>query len=226
METTTEIREPEMGLTFEKVWAMMQETDRRMKETDRQMQETDRRMKETDRQMKEMSDRTERMLQEAAQEIRETARRQKETARQIGALGNRFGELAEHLVAPGIVEKFNALGFHFSAASEMRQIIWDDDRQTAAEFDIMLDNGEASMGVEVKAKPSVGDVEEHVKRLEIFRLHQDKKGDDRKIYGALAGAIMPRSVKSAALKAGLYVITQTGDTVKIDVPEGFKPKVW
>jgi hypothetical protein len=29
-----------------------------------------------------------------------------------------------------------------------------------------------------------------------------------------------------ALKAGIYVITQTGDTVKIDVPDGFIPKAW
>jgi hypothetical protein len=27
------VREPEMGLTFEKVWAMFQETDRKMQET-------------------------------------------------------------------------------------------------------------------------------------------------------------------------------------------------
>jgi hypothetical protein len=33
-------------------------------------------------------------------------------------------------------------------------------------------------------------------------------------------------VKTAALKTGFYVITQTGDTVKIDVPEGFVPKSW
>jgi hypothetical protein len=37
---------------------------------------------------------------------------------------------------------------------------------------------------------------------------------------------MPDKVKTATLKAGLYVIIQTGDTVKIDIPEGFKPKAW
>jgi hypothetical protein len=37
---------------------------------------------------------------------------------------------------------------------------------------------------------------------------------------------MPDSVKIAALDEGMYVITQTGDTVKIDVPEGFVPKTW
>ena len=45
------------ALTFEKVWAMFQETDRRMKETDRRMKETDRRMKETDRQIGKLGNR-------------------------------------------------------------------------------------------------------------------------------------------------------------------------
>jgi hypothetical protein len=38
--TEQTVREPEMGLTFEKVWAMFQETDRKMQETDRKMQKT------------------------------------------------------------------------------------------------------------------------------------------------------------------------------------------
>jgi hypothetical protein len=45
--------EPEMGLTFEKVWAMFQESDRRMQkmaeEADRRQKEVDRRQKEVDR---------------------------------------------------------------------------------------------------------------------------------------------------------------------------------
>jgi hypothetical protein len=69
-------------------------------------------------------------------------------------------------------------------------------------------------------------VDNHVRRLEILRLNKDKKSDKRKIYGALAGAIMPSDVKTAALEAGLYVIVQTGDTVKIDIPKGFAPKAW
>jgi hypothetical protein len=190
---TTQPREPEMGLTFEKVWAMFQESDRRMKA---------------------LSEETDRKIQEVAQ--------------QIGKLGNRFGELAEHLVAPSIVEKFNALGFHFNDISTgLRQIIEDESSgQRIAEFDILLENRDFIIGVEVKSKPSSDDVKDHAQRLKILRLNKDKKGDKRKIYGAMAGAIMPVSVKAAALKAGFYVITQTGDTVKIDIPEGFTPKAW
>jgi hypothetical protein len=100
------------------------------------------------------------------------------------------------------------------------------DRQKIAEFDILLENGESSIGVEVKAKPSCSDVADHVQRLNVLRRNKDKNGAKRKSYGALAGAIMPSDVRTVALKAGFYVIVQTGDTVMIDVPEGFTPKAW
>jgi hypothetical protein len=42
----------------------------------------------------------------------------------------------------------------------------------------------------------------------------------------LAGAIVSEAVRNYALKTGFYVIEQSGDTVKIDVPEGFAPREW
>jgi hypothetical protein len=241
MTTTAQPREPEMGLTFEKVWAMFQESDRRMQEsnqrmrelseeTDRKIQEVAQQIKETDRQMQETAQQikeTDRQMQETDRQMKETAKQMKETDERFGKLGHRFGELAEHLVAPNIIQKFNALGFHFDDISGLRRIIKDEGSgQKIAEFDILLENGDSIVGVEVKSRPSYDDVQNHVRRLEILRLNKDKKGDKRKIHGALAGAIMLDGIKAAILKAGLYVITQTGDTVKIDVPEGFIPKAW
>jgi hypothetical protein len=157
----------------------------------------------------------------------ETNRKMKETNIHIGGLDNRFGELAEHLVAPNIAEKFNALGFHFNYMSaKLREIIQDKNKQRSAEFDILLENKGAVIGVEVKSKPSENDVKSHVRRLKKLRRYKDGVGDKRKIYGALAGAIMLDDVKTAILEAGLYAITQSGDTVKIDVPEGFTPQTW
>jgi hypothetical protein len=261
MTTATQAREPEMGLTFEKVWAMFQESDRRiqklseetaqqMRETDRKMQETDRKMQETDRkiqesaqqmretikeiaqQMQKENEETARHLRETDQKIREvneeTNRKIKETDKHIGDLGNRFGELVEHLVAPNIIQKFNAIGFHFDDISTgLRRIIHDESSgRKVAEFDILLENGDSIVGVEVKSKPSERDVKNHVRRLQILRLNKDKKGDKRKIYGALAGAIMPDDIKAATIEEGLYVICQSGDTVKIDIPDEFTPKAW
>jgi hypothetical protein len=42
----------------------------------------------------------------------------------------------------------------------------------------------------------------------------------------LAGAIFPESVKEAAIDTGLYVIVQSGDTMKIETPAGFTPQAW
>ena len=203
-------------LTFEKVWAMFQETDRKMQETDRKMQETDRKMQETARQM-----------QETDRQMKETDRRMKETDRLIGNLGNRFGELAEHLAAPGIVEKFNKLGFNFTdIAPKGREYNDPKTRQNWAEVDIVLENSEIVIAIEVKAKLTKQDVDDHLDRMEILRNVADSKSDKRKHRGAIAGAIVTGEVRNYAHKSGFYVIEQSGDTMKLDLPEGFTPRDW
>ena len=221
-----ELIQPQMGLNFEQVWAAFmetrqqikeaqQETDRQMKETDRQMKETDRQMKETDRLIRELRDNS----KETDRHMKETDRHMKELQKNMGELGNRFGELAEHLVIPNIVQKFNALNYQFEDTSKERKFFNPATGRLEAEFDILLENGTYSIGVEVKTKPADKDVAEHISRLEFLRRYKDKKGDRREIRGALAGAIMPENVRQAALRAGMYVIEQSGDTVKIEEPK-------
>jgi hypothetical protein len=82
------------------------------------------------------------------------------------------------------------------------------------------------VAVEVKSKPKTTDVDDFVRRLEILRKYKDEAHDKRRIRGAIAGAVFLDEVKSVALKTGFYVIEQTGDTMKINVPEGFKPREW
>ena len=175
-------------LSFEKVWAMFQETDRQMKETDRKMKETD---------------------------------------RKIGKLGNRFGELAEHLVAPGIADKFKSLGFHFTHTSRDLEIEDLETRRTLAEVDILLENGDIVIAVEVKSQLRNEDVDDHVSRMEVLRRTTDsRKNDNRKYRGALATAILTSQTRDYARKAGFYVLEQSGDTMKLDIPEGFVPREW
>ena len=182
------------GLTFEKVWLMFQETDRKMQET--------------------------------RQQIKETAEQMKKTDRRVGELSNRFGELAEHLVAPGIAKKFNELGHHFDGVAPGGYDISDENGEVIAQVDILLENGECLMAVEVKTRPRLQDIEHHIKRLEILRKHRNKKNDVRKIYGAIAGVIYGKAEKKATINAGFYVLEQSGDTMKMDIPENFIPREW
>ena len=90
----------------------------------------------------------------------------------------------------------------------------------------LLENGDTVMVVEVKAKPNQKDVKDHIDRMEILRQRADVRQDKRTFQGAIAGAIMSNEIRKHILKNGFYVIEQTGDTVKINIPEGFKPRQW
>jgi hypothetical protein len=180
MDTVTTDRPPPTGegLTYEKVWAMFQETREQMKETDRK----------------------------------------------IGELSNRFGELAEHLVAPAIHKRFNELGYHFSGVAPGGYEVRDNNGETLTEVDILLENDNYIMAVEVKAKVHINDIKHHIKRLEVLKEHRNKHHDTRKIQGAIAGAIFGNAEKKAVIKAGFFVLEQSGDTVKMEIPEGFVPR--
>jgi len=216
------------GASPQEIWAILREVaeghkeDRlRMQETDRQMQETRLQMQETDRRIQE----TDRIVKETAAKVKETTEQMKITDKKIGELTNRFGELAEHLVAPSIREKFNALGFSFGEVSREKEIV-DAQGNSVAEIDILLENGDTVMVVEVKAKIKQNEVDKHIKRLEILRHRADARNDRRTFMGAIASAIMSKELRAYILKSGFYAIEQTGDTVKISAPEGFKPRTW
>jgi hypothetical protein len=231
-----------MGLDFEKVWAALMELREESKDTDRLIRELREESKDTDRLIRELREEskdtdqrlkdTDQLIRELREESKDTDRRLKETGRlvketskSIGGLNNSFGELAEHLVSPNIKEKFNALGYHFKGIAE-NQRIENEQGHIIAEIDILLENSDYIVAVEVKSKPKNADIDNFVKRLEVLRKYKDENNDKRKIRGAIAGAVFHDQVKTAVLKAGFYVIEQTGDTVKINIPDGFNPKEW
>ena len=158
--------------------------------------------------------------------LQEVGQKQKEVGEQMGYLSNRFGELAEHLVAPGILERFNERGYHFEVMATKGCTLRGEDGKIRAEIDLLLENNDIYMAVEVKAKPKVKHIEEHIKRLEILRDTRRKLKDMRQVEGAIAGAIFGIEEKKATIEAGLYVIEQSGDTMKINVPDGFVPGRW
>jgi hypothetical protein len=230
MAAEIQARQPQMGLTFENVWAMFQETDKKFQETDRKIQAMS---QETDRKIQAMSQETDRKIQETGKQIWETGKQLQETkelikelGRQIGGVHHSFGKMAEYMVAPSIAKRFNERGFHFDEMAQDGVTIWGKDGQILTEIDLLLENRESIVVVEVKAEPKVEDIQHHLKRLAIVRSTRDNKGDSRVIQGAIAGAIFEKSVKKAVLEAGLYVIAQSGETMRLEIPADFKPREW
>jgi hypothetical protein len=171
-------------------------------------------------------------LRETGQSLDKLKERQEKTdrmikriGRQIGDLHHTFGELAEHMVAPNIAARFDQLGYNFDRIATKGMEIAENGK-IKVEVDIFLENGECVMAVEVKSKPKEKDIGHHIRRLEIIREHWDRRNDSRKIQGAIAGVIFTPEVKKAAIDAGLFVLVQSGDTMKLEIPDGFIPQEW
>ncbi|MBF0293741.1 MAG: hypothetical protein HQL96_01015 [Magnetococcales bacterium] len=197
----------------------MRETDRKMQETARQMRETDRKMQETDRQMQE----TDRKMQETDRQMRETDRKMQETDRRLDRLGGRLGEFVEGLVAPACKTLFIQWGIPVHQVS--RRVEADLPGGRHIEIDLFVVNTDAVALVEVKSKLTVDDVREHLERLSVCKEFFPRYADCR-VYGAVAAMVIEENVSRFAIGQGLFVIEQTGDTLRMANAVDFKPRAW
>jgi len=143
----------------------------------------------------------------------------------LGGLSNTFDQVVEHLVIPGIEERLGELGLRFQHISSRRRVK-NESGNTEMEIDVVLENSDTIVAVETKAKPSMDDISEFGEKLARLREILLDAGDSRRILGLIAGAVFGSAQKQAAYEAGLFVIVQAGDTMKMDIPKGFKPKEW
>ena len=220
---TTSIDYPR-GITFEQVWAALMEDRERQKEDRERQKESSAKF---DREMEKRREEFDREMEKLKERLKETERLIKKNGEQIGGLHNSFGELAEHLVAPGIAGRFNELGYHFNIEIPKRFIIKEQGK-TKAEIDILLVNSDVIIAVEVKSRVQAekenNDIDHHIQRLKILRNHWPM--EQRKLLGAIAGAMFEQGAREAALQAGFFVLEQSGDTMRMDLPEGFVPSEW
>jgi hypothetical protein len=156
--------------------------------------------------------------------IEATNKQLKETQRIVGDLGNRFGDIAEHFLIPGLRGKFERFGFSFGQLS--RNIEWENKSHNfSMELDALLENGAQAMVVEVKAKLDKADIDEQISRMEKVRRYADLRGDTRQFYCAMATMAAKKTVIEYALARGFYLIMPSGEDVKVTKPVS-GPGVW
>ena len=233
--TAEQAAEAAKGLNFEKVWAALMETrehmeesykrmEERMQESDKRKVELDMRMEESYKRMEESLIETRRLMQESQNE---SQKKLDALAKNVGDVNNAFGRFTESLFSVGLDTMFDEHGYTFSRQGPHYKFREKGTRRILAEADYFLEDGDYAMVVEVKTELKQADVDDHINRIAVIRRHFDERGDKRLLVGAVAGGIVHKNALDHALKNGLYVITQSGDSaVLAELPEGFKAREW
>jgi hypothetical protein len=150
----------------------------------------------------------------------ETRKAIKDTQKNIGGLNNTLGSLVEHIMTPGLPQKFKEFGFSFNRIITVKYA-----EGVYAEIDGLLENGTQAMVVEVKTTLRQNDIDDHLLRMEKVRKHANEYDDKRQFMGAIAATITDKSTREYALKKGLFVIEPSGEDVKVTKPAA-EPRSW
>jgi hypothetical protein len=209
-------QQPQMGLTFEHVWAALMED----REQQRKTEESLRKLEEAHRKTEEAHRKTEEAINKMAAKV-------DRVSENIGGVNRSMGELIEILIAARLWEKFDAYPYNFQRAYR-RVELFDDNNRKRTDVDILLTNSEYVMAVEVKRDLHRKDeVDDHLKRMELIRQFPPNQCGGKKLLGAMAGGAVDTDVCAYAYSVGLFVLELTGDSVcLVSPPEGFAPRQW
>ena len=199
-------------VTLDDVWRLFKATDERFNATDERIarlnEETNERFKAND--------------EAAIRRHAETEAALRELSRRMGHFSNQVGEFAEELVVPAARRLFAARGIPVHTVARNVQ---GDRNGRATEVDILVVNTDHVVAIEVKTRPRITHVDDHLDRLAMFKEIFPEYGD-RKLLGAIAGILFDENVARYTYQRGLFVLGQSGDAVTILNDGKFQPKVW
>lgn len=92
-------------------------------------------------------------------------------------------------------------------------------------IDVLVVNQDHVLAVEAKSSLSVTDVQEFVEDLSQFKTFFSEYAQEQ-LYGAVAGIGVESGTDRYAYRQGLFVLTQSGESIDILNDEGFEPRAW
>ena len=198
------------------------EAERRNVEAERRSAEADRRNAEADRRNAEAEQRNaeaDRRSAEADRTMEELKKQVQATTEAVNNLTTRWGRFVEEMVEPAVVQLFQERGIDVTQTMSRLK----SKRPGAAmEIDILAVNGSELVAVECKSRLSKDDVDDFLDRLQRFKLAFPQFRDFQ-VYGAVAGIEIDQGIDSYAYRRGLFVMKQSGETVKIINDVQFQP---
>ncbi len=209
----------ELDRKFQETDQQIKEISAQMRDTDRKFQDTDRKFQDTDREIKE----TGQLIKEVSAQMRDTDRKVKEVSQQVGNLGSRWGEFVEGIVAPACEALFAARGITVREVHPRIKANLPGNRHL--EVDLLAVDGDVVIPIEVKSRLRGEDVRDFIQRLGELKEFMPRYADAR-VMGAVAGIVIDRDVDQFAMNEGLFVIVQSGDSVKLANDGKFVPRTW
>lgn len=211
------VYQPQGSPTFEKVWLMFQETDRKWQETQRFMKEkaieADKRSEETERFLKKQS-------QEADKRFKETERIVRDVSKNIGGLNNNIGEVADDYFFRALEKLPELAGVKILRVGKL----YGQTKNLQREYDVALFGHNTLIVFEVKHKLETKDVITYCEKSLPVLKQLFPEYATYKVIGGVAGMTAKKGAVKLAIEMGLLVFTQSGQEIRLRNPEGFEPK--
>jgi predicted AAA+ superfamily ATPase len=162
------------------------------------------------------------LFKKTDKEFEKTRRTVEETSRAVNSLTGKWSKFVEGLIAPAAERLFKERGIEID---KVYQRVKSRRNGKEMEVDILAINGEYGVLIEAKSTLKVEDIKEHIERLKKFKIFFPEYLD-RKVVGAVGGIVIDEDSDKYAYKSGLFVITESGKSVRILNDKKFKPKIW
>ncbi|GMO47917.1 MAG: hypothetical protein Ta2G_03500 [Termitinemataceae bacterium] len=223
-------KQPQMGLTFEQVWAALMELSVKIDKMGERVDQTTATVAKTSIDIDKMGERVDQTtanIDKMGARVDQTTANVDKISGNVGGLNRSMGELIETLIAARLWEKFDAYPYNLKRAYQ-RVPLYDENSNILTDIDILLSNGEYAMGVEVKREfDKKKEVDHHLKRMELIQKYPPAECKGKKLLGAIAGGTVDPDVAAYAHSVGFFVLELTGESVRLaKTPDGFVAGQW
>ena len=208
---------------FHEIRELFKENEKRFKENEKRFKETDRaleaRFKETDRVLEARFKETDRVLEAR---FKETSAEVSRAVQAVNDLTGKWGRFVEGLIVPAAERLFREKGIEINT---VYQRVKKRQHGEEMEIDILAIDGEYAVLIEAKSTLKVADVDDYIEKLQAFKRFFPEYAA-KKVVGAVGGIVINENADKYAYKKGLYVIAESGDTVKILNDAKFEHHLW
>jgi len=199
----------------ELVYKGFKETDERIAEHRRELDE------QLKKERRESDERIEKERQKTERQWRETDRRIERLHQEIGGITDSLSRFTEQTVFPATKQLFGERGIELNRLYANFEAHLNGDNM---ETDVIGLGLESAVLIEVKLRLRQADVEEFLgKKLPRF-FDFFPSFRQPALYGGVAGLSIDKGVDRFAYRKGLFVISQTGDNLRILNDKKFRPR--